>query len=125
MDDYTRKFQSRVTCPGIGLHIKSVTMNKTKKEKILYDRKIHRLSFRTLAMKYDTPLSTIHLMVKKQELTEGQKPSVEELPDDVALLKEMLRKERLKNELLNNIIDIADQELGTNIRKKSGTRRSE
>ena len=29
-----------LTCPGIGLHIKSVPMNKTKKEKILYDRKI-------------------------------------------------------------------------------------
>jgi hypothetical protein len=100
-------------------------MNKTKKEKILYDRKVQGLSFRTLAMKYDTPLSTIHLMVKKQELINGQKPLLEELPDDVALLKEMLRKERLKNELLNNIIDIADQELGTNIRKKSGTRRSE
>ena len=83
------------------------------------------MSFRTLAMKYDTPLSTIHLMVKKQELIDGRKPSLEELPDDVALLKEMLRKERLKNELLNNIIDIADQELGINIRKKSGTRRSE
>jgi len=101
-------------------------MNKTKKEKILHDRKVYGLSFRTLAMKYDTPLSSIHLMVKKQDLIDGQKPSLaQELPDDVALLKEMLRKERLKNELLNNIIDIADQELGINIRKKSGTRRSE
>ena len=64
-------------------------------------------------------------MVKKEE-TKGLPDHQEEaLPDDVKQLKELLRKERLKNELLNNIIDIADKELGTNIRKKSGARRSE
>jgi antitoxin component HigA of HigAB toxin-antitoxin module len=63
--------------------------------------------------------------VKSNKSTYQEKPFQEELPDDVAMLKALLRKERLKNELLNNIIDIADKELGTNIRKKSGARRSE
>jgi hypothetical protein len=100
-------------------------MNKTKVEKIVQDRLLHGLSFRSLAKKYGTPVSSIHFIVKKHTPVYQEKPLEEVLPDDVALLKEMLRKERLKNELLNNIIDIADKELGTNIRKKSGTRRSE
>jgi hypothetical protein len=63
--------------------------------------------------------------VKSNKPIYEEKPVQEDLPDDVAMLKALLRKERLKNELLNNIIDIADKELGTNIRKKSGARRSE
>ena len=99
-------------------------MNKTKTEKIIHDRITHGLSFRTLAMKYGTPVSSIHRIVKKHSQIDQEKPVEDILPDDVRLLKELLRKERLKTELLNNIIDIADKELGTNIRKKSGTRRS-
>jgi hypothetical protein len=60
--------------------------------------------------------------VKSNDKTEIK---ADDLPDDVKLLKELLRKERLRTELLNNIIDIADKELGINIRKKSGARRSE
>lgn len=100
-------------------------MNKTKEEKIARDHFIGGLSFRTLAIKYGISHSRAHRIVKSQKPIYPQKPAEEELPDDVAALKAMLRKERLKNELLNNIIDIADKELGTNIRKKSGTRRSE
>ena len=82
-------------------------------------------SFRTLAMKYGISYSSIYRMVKKEEVSGPADQKEEELPDDVKQLKELLRKERLKTELLNNIIDIADKELGTNIRKKSGTRQSE
>jgi len=100
-------------------------MNKIKEEKIINDHVIGGLSFRTLALKYGISYGRAYRIVKSQEPTYPQKPAEEELPDDVAKLKAMLRKERLKNELLNNIIDIADKELGTNIRKKSGTKRSE
>jgi transposase len=100
-------------------------MNKRKALRIVQEREVRGTSFRTLAKKYGISHSRIYRMVKKEEtggLPEGRE---EELPDDVKQLKELLRKERLKTELLNNIIDIADKELGTNIRKKSGTRRSE
>ena len=101
-------------------------MNKIKEEKIINDHVIGGLSFRTLASKYGISYGRAYRIVKSQEPTHPQKPAAkEDLPDDVAQLKAMLRTERLKNELLNNIIDIADKELGTNIRKKSGTRRSE
>jgi transposase len=101
-------------------------MNKRKALRIVQEREVRGTSFRTLAKKYGISHSRIYRMVKQEEtggLPKGKEE--EELPDDVKQLKELLRKERLKTELLNNIIDIADKELGTNIRKKSGTRRSE
>ena len=100
-------------------------MNKIKADKIIDDHLNHSLSFRTLALKYGISYSRAYRIVKSHKPTYQEKSVQEELPDDVAMLKALLRKERLKNELLNNIIDIADKELGTNIRKKSGTRRSE
>jgi hypothetical protein len=100
-------------------------MNKTKEGKIINDHQVGGLSFRTLAVKYGISYSRAFRIVKSQKPTCQEKGITEELPDDVVKLKAMLRKERLKNELLNNMIDIADKELGTNIRKKSGTKRSE
>lgn len=100
-------------------------MNKIKEEKIINDHFIQGISFRSLALKYGISRSHAHRIVKSNKAKEKNITKKEELPDDVALLKALLRKERLKTELLNNIIDIADKELGTNIRKKSGTRRSE
>ena len=46
----------------------------------------------------------------------------EELPTDVKKLQEELRKAKLHNKLLNAIIDIAEEQLKIDIRKKSGTK---
>jgi hypothetical protein len=104
-------------------------MNKKKEEKIIIDRMTGGLSFRTLALKHGLSYGSVYRMVNKGITKKRVEPDKTvdkvELPDDIALLKELLRKERLRTELLNNIIDIADKELGTNIRKKSGARRSE
>ena len=101
-------------------------MNKKKVEQIIRERALTGASLRILAKKYGLSASTIYRMVNKDELIDKALRSEKtELPDDVKQLKELLRKERLKTELLNNIIDIADKELGINIRKKSGTKRSE
>jgi hypothetical protein len=101
-------------------------MNRIKEEKIIDDRLLNGLSIRSLALKYGLPASRVYRLMKSNKVNMQVQPAnMEELPDDIALLKALLRKERLKNELLNNIIDIADKELGANIRKKSGARRSE
>ena len=100
-------------------------MNKSKEEKIVHDHLCNGLSFRSLVLKYGVSYGRAYRIVKSHKSTYMDQPVQEELPDDVAMLKALLRKERLKNELLNNIIDIADKELCANIRKKSGTRRSE
>ncbi len=101
-------------------------MNKRKALEIIREREVTGASLRILAKKHGTSASTVYRMVNKDRLMDKALRSEKtELPDDVAELKAMLRKEQLKNELLNTIIDIADKELGTNIRKKSGTRQSE
>jgi antitoxin component HigA of HigAB toxin-antitoxin module len=100
-------------------------MNKSKEEKIISDHLTQGISFRSLALKYGISYSRAYRIVKTDKSTPAEKSVQEELPEDIAMLKALLRKERLKNELLNNIIDIADKELGINIRKKPGTRQSE
>jgi len=100
-------------------------MNKVVEEKIVNEHMLMGLSFRTLAKKYGLSYGRTYRLVKSHQPQKPQQEVQDELPDDIAKLKALLRKERLKNELLNNIIDIADKELGTNIRKKSGTRQSE
>jgi len=100
-------------------------MNKNIIEKIKQEHSIRGTSFRRLANKYGLSYGRVYRMINEEKEKSKPAPKLEELPDDVKLLKELLRKERLRTELLNNIIDIADKELGTNIRKKSGTRRSE
>jgi hypothetical protein len=97
---------------------------------IIKDHSENGLSYRTLGKKYGMDHMRIFRMMtsekRKQLHIIEQKPSSEEaLPNDIELLKEALRKERLKNELLNSVIDVASKELGVDIRKKSGTRRSQ
>jgi hypothetical protein len=48
----------------------------------------------------------------------------EEMPVDVKALQLALRKSRLHNKLLTEIINIAEEELSAPIRKKYGTRQS-
>lgn len=48
----------------------------------------------------------------------------EPLPTDVKTLQAELRKARLQNEVLLEVIRIAEEELGLPIRKKAGTKQS-
>jgi hypothetical protein len=65
-------------------------------------------------------------MISKKSDKKPQGPTTQESgSDELSALKAQLRQEQLKNELLNNMIDIASKELGIDIRKKSGTRQSE
>lgn len=48
---------------------------------------------------------------------------VEGVPEDVRQLEVELRKSRLENKLLKAMIEIAEEQLGIEIRKKSGARR--
>lgn len=98
---------------------------------ILEDRNVGDLSYRTLASKYGISRTQIHRMVmskqKKQKKPAVIKAEVVEelaLPDDIKLLKEELRKARLKIELQDLMIDISSKELGIDLRKKHGTRPS-
>ncbi|HZX57758.1 MAG TPA: hypothetical protein VFE54_03500 [Mucilaginibacter sp.] len=99
---------------------------------ILYDRNVKGLSYRTLARKYGISRTQIHRMVMSKQKKQQSKPRiikqvVEEtlaLPDEVKALKEALRVAQLKIELQDLMIDISSKELGIDLRKKHGTRRS-
>ena len=90
-------------------------------------------SYRKLAAKHNVSFNTLHRWVnnfQSKSLKKGKaiKPAQqvnqpEQLPTDVKQLQEELRKARLHNELLNAMIDIAEEQLKIDIRKKSGTRR--
>ncbi|MEO6498586.1 MAG: hypothetical protein ABIN95_06220 [Mucilaginibacter sp.] len=100
-------------------------MNAEFEKRILEDHKIG-LSYRNLGCKYGIGASTAYGIVMKQKKKEGTSLSADhpwaDVPKDIASLQAALREERLRNELLNTMIDIASKELGVDIRKKSGTR---
>ena len=67
------------------------------------------------------------LMGKQKKQVQARALEIAEadlLPDDVTVLKEELRKARLKIELQDLMLDISSKELGIDLRKKHGTRRS-
>jgi len=103
-------------------------MDRYKIALIKQDRELQGLSLRSLAKKYRMPLSTIFTIVGKTSKT-GKRSAMRREPeagtDELSVLKAQLHQEQLKNELLNNMIDIASKELGVDIRKKSGTGQSE
>ena len=69
-------------------------MNKFKEEKIINDYVIGGLSFRTLALKYGISYGRAYRIVKSNKPTFQDKAVQEELPDDIAQLKALLRKDR-------------------------------
>ena len=125
-------FQSApgVSCPEIGLHIKCKQMDKKKQSQIIHDHALNGLSYRNLGKKYGIDHNQAYRMImsnkRKQANSEASHPEAAEdnLPDDVKLLKEEIRRLKLKVELQDIIIDISSKELGVDLRKKRGTRRS-
>jgi transposase-like protein len=93
-------------------------------------------SLRTLAKRYECPLTRVYrwIMADKKR-TDKQKllhrvpvitgiPELNSMPTDVGWLQEQLRLSRIENQLLKATIDIADEQLGTDIRKNIGPRQS-
>jgi len=106
-------------------------MNRKKEAQLINEWSIKGTSYRKLASKYGFSLSHVGRMIRRQKQKQEEEQvmavtnQVDDLPDDVQALKKALREERIKNELLNSVIDIASKELGVDIRKKSGTRQSQ
>jgi len=91
-------------------------------------------SIRKLGTKYGYGFSTIWRWVMaekkertKLELLQASKFAVKEkegMPTDVKQLQKALRDSQLQISLLEAMIDISDEQFGTDIRKKAGTRPS-
>jgi len=109
-------------------------MNKSiqYRESIISEYLLGNTTYRKLGDKYGVDFRTLHGWVKnfqgktmsKKKPQKSEKQIKEEpLPADVKQLQEELRKARLHNKLLNAMIDIAEEQLNVDIRKKSGTKR--
>ena len=102
-----------------------------EKEAIIAEYLTGENSYRKLGNKYGIDFRLIHSWVMKYE-GKKRKPSPKQkaedademaLPTDIKKLQVELRKAQLHNKLLNAIIDIAEDQLKIDIRKKSGTKR--
>jgi transposase len=104
-----------------------------EREAIVAEYLIGGTTYRKLADKHQVDFRALHRWVitfqgksvKKEKASKPQQQAnqTEQLPTDVKQLQEELRKVKLHNELLNAMIDIAEDQLKIDIRKKSGTRR--
>ena len=101
-----------------------------EKEAIITEYLLGDITYRKLEKKHGVDFRLIHSWVTKFQGNPVRKPKStgtsnvqEQLPSDVKQLQEELRKAKLHNELLNAIIDIAEDQLKINIRKKPGTKR--
>jgi transposase-like protein len=110
-------------------------MNKEKlKEQVVKEYLAGDVSMLSLGLKYNNSRRTILRWVmadkenkEKQQLELTSKLLVlekEDMPTDVKQLQAALRDSRLEVCLLKAMIDIADEQFGTDIKKKAGTRQS-
>jgi transposase-like protein len=109
-------------------------ITQNEKEGIITEYLTTEISFRALGTKYGIDFRTINKWVqiyrgkmgkKKDDTKAAPLPeSQDQLPTDVKKLQEELRKARLLNEVLTEVINIAEEEFNLPIRKKYGTRQS-
>ena len=92
-------------------------------------------SLREVGARWGIKSSTLHRWVQKYEAG-AKEGEVKELaarrweiaersgvPAELGRLRKELEEERLRNELLNTMIDIAESQMGIDIRKKRGAKR--
>ncbi len=104
-----------------------------EREAIVAEYLLGNTSYRKLGAKHGIKFKEINRWVIKFQgrSVKKVKPKIdfidglppEELPTDVKQLQRELRKVKLHNQLLNAMIDIAEDQLKIDIRKKSGTKR--
>lgn len=120
-------------------------MNNINKSAVVSEYLRGGMSYRELQAKYGCPLATLHRWVHEymqgKEYKAAEKEAIvfkqvremlseeeigmdESMPSDMKTLQAELRKSRLHNELLNEMLNIAEEELKVPIRKKYGARQS-
>lgn len=110
--------------------------DKKLKESIIAEYLTAGLSYRQIADKRGVDYRSLHHWVKQYQGHMKNHPKLksvksipdftidESLPTAVKQLQAELRKARLYNQVLQEVIKIAEEELGLPIRKKSGTKQS-
>lgn len=106
-----------------------------KRQKAVREYLLGRCTYRQLEEKYGISHATLNRCVIKYKerqqaklkgmglSSDPMKPQPDQLPS-VEQLQKLLEQERLRNKLLNAMLDIAENELQVPIRKKFGTKQS-
>jgi transposase-like protein len=109
--------------------------DKALKERIVAEYLTSGKSYREVAKKCGVAYRSLHRWVKEYQ-GRMKKPHqyrrarllrelpTDKLPTDVTILQSELRKARLYNQALQQVIRLAEEELGIPILKKSGTKQS-
>ena len=108
-------------------------ITKKEKESIITEELTSRISYRDLAKKHNLCFQTLHQWVNayqgKMRNRKKLKDSVPPLPptndallDELESLKEDLRKTKLLNEVLTEVINVAEEKFQIPIRKKFGAK---
>jgi len=106
-------------------------MDKKKKQRIVKEYLAGGTTTRKLGIKYSCGHATISRCImaykkhaKSPPLSFSKQVLKMKEPGTVEELQEALRLSRIKIELLETMIDISDEQFGTDIRKKAGPRQS-
>lgn len=104
-----------------------------EKEAIIAEYLTGNSSYRKIGIKYGIDFRLVHSWVMKYQgkqrkdnpKAKAKDQKAEDIPlsNEVKQLQQELRKVQLHNKLLNAIIDISEEQLHIDIRKKPGTKR--
>lgn len=107
-----------------------------KRREVVKEYKRGGISLRELGRRYGISSSKVHRWIQEadtaggieelERLEAGDELTVRQrkaLPAHIKQLQKELDEARLYNELLNAMIDIAEEQMGISIRKKSGAKR--
>jgi len=97
----------------------------SKKQQIISEYLSGKETFKVLSAKYDVNLRTIQSWVRSfRKSTPSPSEALSKNKEDVKSLKKALEQERLKNELLEEMLRLSEEQTGIDFRKKFGTKQS-
>lgn len=94
------------------------------KQQIISDYLSGSDSFKALELRYGIKARTIQTWVRAFRLNNPVFPIIAKEADDVKALKKQLASAQLKNELLEEMLRLSEEQTGLDLRKKYGTRQS-
>lgn len=119
---------TNLSCPEIGLRTLSIMIERkspANKQQIISEYLTGNSSYNGLEIKYGIKARTIQTWVRAFRMN-NPAPAVAPVDDtaDIKSLRKQLEEAQLKNELLEEMLRLSEEQTGLDLRKKFGTRQS-
>jgi transposase len=122
-----------MSCPEIGLQREWDKMGQEKSRKEVVEEYLAGgVTLREMAGRYGLKRTTLHRWIKAEESGEGRAgvvanrseamKAMKAMPKDMGRLQRELHEARLEAKLYKAMIEIAEEQMGVQIRKKRGAR---